>query len=175
MWVSDRVGDGAICESACPVPGGAQASASARAHARTTEGATAPHGGTNELLPEDFPFALRSGDTIDAVRRYTTSTLQITSVSCHTRSTAAAGAEHYERALKKIRGFRVAASDETRTRDDGSSYQVFSIMAVHRFQSNISISLITSKTGRTAIEITWRHHLTPPKGAPEDWSPATYH
>jgi len=139
------------------------------------EGATAPHGGTNELLPEDFPFALRSGDTIDAVRRYTTSTLQITSVSCHTRSTAAAGAEHYERALKKIRGFRVAASDETRTRDDGSSYQVFSIMAVHRFQSNISISLITSKTGRTAIEITWRHHLTPPKGAPEDWSPATYH
>jgi hypothetical protein len=138
------------------------------------QGAATPHEGSDEALPGDFPFALRDVDTIDRVERYITGNLQITSVTCHTTSTAAAASDHYRRALSRIPGFRVTASDRSRTRDDGSTYRVYSIMGVHRFQANISISLFESKAGRTDIEITWRHYVTEPKGAPEGWTPAVY-
>jgi hypothetical protein len=138
------------------------------------EGAATHIQETDEALPGDFPFALRDIDTVDRIKRYTTGNLQITSVTCHTSSTVATASEHYGQALKLIPGFRVTLSDGTRTRDDGSTYRICSIMGVLRFQANISISVIASKAGRTDIEITWRHYATPPKGAPEGWTPAAY-
>lgn len=138
------------------------------------EAASEPREELTKTLPGDFPFSLRGSDSIDRVQRYTTGPLQITAVACHTASTPAATAEHYGRVLKRVPGFRATSTETSRTRDDGSTYRTHSIMGVHRYQGNISISIIETKSGRTSIDITWRRYVSAPKGAPEDWSPAVY-